>query len=300
MREAHLRDLVAVFETGSVRAAARKLGLSPSAVSKNLSALERSIGVPLLVRSANGIEPTEFGRVILKRARIVDSELRKLREELDDLSGIQQHACVTVGLSATAEVVLLPEAIAQFRERTPGVMVSLFGGRSSSSIAGLRDAKIDFAVGPALQGKAPSDLRLERLCSSELGIVVRSGHPAAACSDLAPLAGYGWIVAVRQADGETTVTSLFRERGLPDPTLVAHSDSNSGLLSMLLQTDLVSLTSLAAIEPYRRQGMLAVLPIDLKLPPVVQHLITSAARPLTPAAASLATEFRKASRRLRR
>ena len=80
VREAHLRDLIAVIETGSVRSAARKLGLAQAAVSKNLTALEKSLGVPLLVRSARGVEPTEFGRIVLRRARVIDAELRHLQE----------------------------------------------------------------------------------------------------------------------------------------------------------------------------------------------------------------------------
>jgi DNA-binding transcriptional LysR family regulator len=299
MREAHLRDFIAVIETGSVRAAARKLGLTQAAVSKNLTALERGLGVPLLVRSSQGVEPTEHGRVVLRRARVVDAELRKLQEELESLSGHVQGS-VTVGLSATAESLLLPQALTRFRERSPGVLVSVLGGRSTNTIAALREGKIDFAIGPVPPSEDGADLHLERLCSSDLGFVVRAGHPLAHATELAQLAECGWVFAVRQASGEPAITGLFRERGLPEPHLVAHSDSSSALIAILLQSDLVSLTSLAALEPLLQQGMIQRLPLRCELPPVVQHMISSAARPLTAAAASLAAEFRRASRRLRR
>ena len=81
MKEAHLRDFIAVIEAGSVRAAARRQGLTQSAISKNLSALERSFGVPLFLRSSHGVEPTEYGRVLIKRARLAESELRKAQRE---------------------------------------------------------------------------------------------------------------------------------------------------------------------------------------------------------------------------
>lgn len=298
MREAHLRDLIAVIETGSVRSAARKLGLTQAAVSKNLTALENSLGVPLLVRSAQGVEATEFGRVVLRRARVVEAELRHLQEEIASLAG-EHHGDISVGLSATAEAMLLPAAVARFREHSPGVLVSLFGGRSSSTIAALREARIDFAVGPLPPDQPLTDLHTERLFSSDFGIVVRAGHPAAEARDIASLAPYGWLLGVRQSS-EPMITSLLRERGLPAPTLVAHCDSSSALVSMLLQSDHVTLTSLSALEPLRRQGVLKLVPIELDLPPIVQHLITSAARPLTASAAALAAEFRRASRRLRR
>lgn len=298
MREAHLRDLIAVIETGSVRSAARKLGLTQAAVSKNLTALEKSLGVPLLVRSSQGVEPTEFGRVVLRRARVVDAELRHLQEEIASLAG-ERHGDIAVGLSATAEAMLLPTAVARFRERTPDVLISVIGGRSSSTIAALREAKIDFAVGPLPPDQTVTDLHTERLFSSDLGIVVRTGHPADDARDLASLLPYGWLYSVRQSGGPG-IASLLRERGLPAPTLVAHCDSSSALVCMLLQSDHVTLTSLSALEPFRQQGLLKVLPIALELPPIVQYLMTSAARPLTASAVALAGEFRRASRRLRR
>ena len=298
MREAHLRDLIAVIETGSVRSAARKLGLAQAAVSKNLTALEKSLGVPLLVRSARGVEPTEFGRIVLRRARIVDAELRHMQEEIESLSG-NSHKLITVGLSATAEAMLLPVAVARFREHTPNTLVSVLGGRSSSTIAALREAKIDFAVGPLPTDQSVSDLHTEQLCSSDLGVVVRAGHPAADARDLASLVPYGWLYSVQQTGGPA-IASLMRKHGLQAPTLVAHCDSSSALISMLLQSDHVTLNSLAALEPLRAQGLLTFLAIKLDLPPAVQYLMTPTMRPLTAPAAALAAEFRRASRRLRR
>jgi LysR family transcriptional regulator, regulator of abg operon len=298
VRHAHLRDLIAVVETGSVRSAARKLGLAQAAVSKNLTAFEKSLGMPLLVRSARGVEPTELGRIVLRRARVVEAELRHLQEEIERYSGERQDL-VTVGLSATAEAMLLSEAVARFREHTPGAQISVFGGRSASTIAALREAKIDFAVGPLPTDQSLSDLHTEQLCSSDFGIFVRSDHPAADARDLAALAPYGWVYSVRQT-GEPAIVSIMRERGLPEPTLVAHCDSSSALVDLLLQNDYVALNTLAALEPLRQRGLLKVLAIDLGLPPVVQHLMTPMMRPLTASAAALAAEFRRASRRLRR
>jgi len=298
VQNAQLRDLIAVVETGSVRSAARKLGLAQAAVSKNLSALEKSLGVPLLVRSARGVEPTEVGRIVLRRARVVDAELRHLQEEIERYLGERQNV-VTVGLSATAEAMLLSNALARFRESSPETLVSVFGGRSSSIIAALREAKVDFAVGPLPTGEGMSDLNAEQLCSSDLGIFVRADHPAANARTLSSLVPYGWLYNVRQS-GEPAIVSLMRQQGLPDPVLVAHCDSPSALVDLLLQNDYVALNSVAAMEPLRQRGLLKLLAIGLDLPPAVQYLLTPMMRPLTSPAAALAAEFRRTSRRMRR
>lgn len=298
MQNAQLRDLIAVVETGSVRSAARKLGLAQAAVSKNLTALEKSLGVPLLVRSARGVEPTEVGRIVLRRARVVDAELRHLQEEIERYQGERQNL-VTIGLSATSEAMLLSTALERFRASMPNTLISVFGGRSSSTIAALREAKIDFAVGPLPTDQSVSDLHAEQLCSSDLGVFVRAGHPAANARDLASLVPYGWLYNVRQS-GEPAIASLMRQRGLPEPTLVAHCDSPSALVGLLLQNDFVALNSVEALRPLRERGLLKLLAIDLGLPPAVQYLLTPTMRPLTTPAAALAAEFRRASRRLRR
>jgi len=298
VRNAHLRDLIAVVETGSVRSAARKLGLAQAAVSKNLTALEKAVGVPLLVRSVRGVEPTEFGRVVLRRARIVDAELRHLQEEIERFNGERQNL-ITVGLSATAEAMLLSEALVRFRESMPDTLISVVGGRSSSTIAALREARIDFAVGPLPTDQSFTDLQAEQLCSSDLGIFVRADHPAADARDLASLVPYGWLYSVRKSS-EPAIVSMMRQRGLPDPTLVLHCESPSALIGLLLQNEYVTLNSVAAMEPLRQRGLLKRVPIDLDLPPAVQYLMTPLMRPLTTPAAALAAEFRRASRRWRR
>jgi DNA-binding transcriptional LysR family regulator len=298
MREAHLRDLIAVIETGSIRSAARKLGLAQAAVSKNLTALEKSLRVPLLVRSARGVELTEYGRIVLRRARVIDAELRHLQDEIETLRG-DRHRLITVGLSATAEAMLLPAAAARFREGMPDAMISVLGGRSTSTIAALREAKIDFAIGPLPTDQSVADLSTEQLCSSDLGVIVRADHPAADARDLSRLVPYGWLYSVLQT-GEPTIVSLMRKHGLPDPTLVMHCDSTSAMISMLLQSDRVTLNTVAALKPLCEPGLLKVLPIELDLPPSVQYLIAPTRRPLTAPAAALADEFRRASRRLRR
>jgi len=298
VREAHLRDLIAVVETGSVRSAARKLGLAQAAISKNLTALEKSLGVPLLIRSARGVEPTEIGRIVLRRARVIDAELRNLHEEVGRFNG-DEHSLVRIGLSATAEAMLLSEAVVRFRESSPNTLISIYGGRSLSTIAALREARIDFAISPLPTDESISDMHTERLCSSDLGIIVRADHPAADARDLASLVPYGWLYGVLQPGGPAIV-SLMRKQGLPEPTLVAHCNSSSALVDMLLQSDYVAINNLGALEPLRQRGLLKFLAIDLGLPEAVQYLITPTMRPLTAAAAALAAEFRRASRRLRR
>ncbi|MEA2868805.1 MAG: LysR family transcriptional regulator, regulator of abg operon, partial [Bradyrhizobium sp.] len=124
------------------------MGVSPAAISKNLSALERKLGVTLLSRSARGAEPNDFGRSLLRRARVIEAELDRARDDIAALIG-QRRGSVSIGISPTAECLLLPRALPGFREVYADIPVRMMGGTVSSTIKALREASLDFAVGSA-------------------------------------------------------------------------------------------------------------------------------------------------------
>lgn len=299
MRHAHLRDLIAVIETGSVRAAARRLGLTQSAVSKNLTAMEREFGVPLLVRSAQGVEPTEYGRILLRRARLAEGELRKAHEEIAALSGGDLGA-VSIGLSVVAECLLATRAIRKFHEQKEGALVSIRGGTAVTMVGMLREGQLDFAVAPSAAKLIGTDLTAERLLSTDMVVVARDGHPQANATELQDLAQCQWILGARPVDIEPAAVSAFRGADLPVPSFPIQRDSFSALIFLLMQSDYVAITSLPAAQPFCRPGLLTIIPLRIKLAPMVQYLITSTLRPLSPNASLLAAEFRKAARSQRR
>src|SRR3954452_10201367 len=75
----HLDALLAITETGSFSAAAEMLHTVQSNVSEQIRQLERELGAPVLVRGRRGASPTEFGRVVLDRARRIRGELEAMR-----------------------------------------------------------------------------------------------------------------------------------------------------------------------------------------------------------------------------
>src|SRR5262245_29630230 len=85
----HERDVVsgmavfvAVVEGGSLTAAARRTGLTPSAVSKLVSRLERDFGAPLLRRTTRSMTVTDAGQTYFDRARTILDDLRSVEQEI--------------------------------------------------------------------------------------------------------------------------------------------------------------------------------------------------------------------------
>lgn len=299
MQAAHLRDFIAVADQGSLRAAARQLALSQGAISKNLMALERELGVSLLVRSAHGVEPTESGRILLRRARLADAEMRKAREELAALAG-QRHGTVQLGLSCTAEALLGAEAVRRYREEFPDSLVHTRGGTPWTLFHLLREGKLDFAVtsvgGPGLG----SDLQAHRLFSTDYVVVARAGHPLAGATELAQLIDCEWIQGSLPDELESSMETAFQKAGLPQPRVAAQRDAFSALFFILLESDYVSITTEAAVAPLCRAGLLTRIPVVDDLGVSVQSLVVSASRPLGPHAQSMVDAVRRITRGLRR
>lgn len=99
--EINQRRIAYLYEAvicGSVRAAADKLNLNPSAVSRQISLLEAAVGGPLLERHSKGVKPTETGQLMLDYYRTFLAMAEDLREKLRETRGLERgHIKLAVG-----------------------------------------------------------------------------------------------------------------------------------------------------------------------------------------------------------
>src|ERR1700729_1609134 len=113
MKLNQFRDVVAIAERGSLRAAARHLGLAQPALTRSVHDLERELGAPLFERRARGMRLTPMGEAFVRRANAILSEVRRARDEVEQLSG-GVGGKVVAGLSLAPHVALLPKALPAF------------------------------------------------------------------------------------------------------------------------------------------------------------------------------------------
>ena len=179
MKLHHLRDVVAIAERGSLRAAARHLQLAQPALSRSLGELERELGVPLFERQSRGMALTATGHAFVRRATAILHDVRRAREEVDQLGG-GTGGSVAAGLSIAPHIALLPAALRPFRQRYPGVQLRIIEGFYPTLAGGLADGSIDFYIGPEPGGPILPDLQQERLFSNTRIILGRRNHPLAA------------------------------------------------------------------------------------------------------------------------
>jgi DNA-binding transcriptional LysR family regulator len=199
-----LRVLREVAARGSFTGAAESLGYTQSAVSRQVAGLERAAGTALFQRGSRGVRLTDPGEALLRHAGKVLDEIDAARRELE---GMPERASgrLRVGAFPTAVAALLPRALTAFRERQPGVDLSLREGSTPSQIKRLVAGSVDVVVVGVLPGaRASRDRRiaLEHLLDDPLLLAVGPGHPLARrrTVDLDDLAAERWIAASPKAN----------------------------------------------------------------------------------------------------
>lgn len=192
-----LRVLRAEAEHGSFAAAAAELRYTPSAVSQQIAALEREVGVVLVERGARGARLTQAGAVLDRHAAIVLGQLAAARAELDDLAALRGG---TVRLAAfeSSWTALVPAAVARFRAGFPEIELALAEEDPVEAVAAVRAGACDVAV--VFEPNGAEGLEgLERtvVAHDPLWAVVPAGHALAVASagplDLAVLAAEPWV-----------------------------------------------------------------------------------------------------------
>lgn len=186
-----LEAFLAVARYGSVTGAARSLGFTQSAVSRQVATLEAQTGTRLFDRLARGVTLTDEGRCLLPHAEAMVSRLATARRDLDALRGLGAGR-LRVGAFPTALAALVPRALAAFRQAYPDVSLTLAEGRTPALLEALRAGDTDVAVVSAPPGQPLEAGRLDsrHLLDEHLLVAVAAGHrlagrPVVRLSDLA-------------------------------------------------------------------------------------------------------------------
>ncbi|MET0391391.1 MAG: LysR substrate-binding domain-containing protein [Polyangiales bacterium] len=137
-----LRAAVRVHETGSFTAAARKLGVPRSTVSRAVSALEEVLGAELFKRTTRSVKTTRYGLALFER---VDPALRDLEGVLSEVPARADEPAGTLRVTTTPDIaqILLAPVIARFTTRYPDVNVEL---QLSAELVDLTQQDIDVAL----------------------------------------------------------------------------------------------------------------------------------------------------------
>ena len=286
-----------VARYGSITSAARALGYTQSAVSRQVAVLEAQAGARLFDRLPRGVVLTSEGACLLPHAEAVVDRLAAARAELAALRGLSGGQ-VRVSAFTTATAALVPRALASFRQAHPGVGVTLANGLTPALLDGLAAGDADLAVvsAPAAAGVHPIDparFTVHHLLDEHLLIAVPGQHRLAgrATARLAEFAEDAFIVG--SATAEDTLLRVSLPPGFRPRTDIVAPDwtAKLGLVAAGLGVALIPALAIRSAP-----ADLALLRLDAEDAPVRQVLAATAAGRTVPAAATaLITHLRHAA-----
>ncbi|QRP46878.1 LysR family transcriptional regulator [Amycolatopsis sp. FDAARGOS 1241] len=140
-----LEYFVAVAEEANFTRAAARMHVAQPGVSAQIRRLERELGQPLFDRSGRTVRLTDVGEAALPHARAALAAVAAVRETVAEHEGLVRGQ-VAMGMVTSAGPVALPDFLAGFAERYPGVEITLGEANSDVMIDALRDGQLDVAV----------------------------------------------------------------------------------------------------------------------------------------------------------
>ncbi len=141
----HLETLLAIEAEGSFTAAADVLHTVQSNVSEQVRQIESELGVPVLTRSRKGATPTEFGMLVIDRARRIRQEIDALHLDLSMLQGLETGNA-GLGVVGTISRWLVPAVVADMRTKAAGVSLRVSEGASERLAAEVAERALAQAV----------------------------------------------------------------------------------------------------------------------------------------------------------
>jgi DNA-binding transcriptional LysR family regulator len=169
-----LRYFEEVAAQGSVRRAAERLHIAPSAVTRQVKAFEDLLGVPLFERLPRGVRLTSAGELMLASVRRLEREFDAALSQVDALKGLRRGK-VRIGVLQTLTERAIPALVAQVRRAYPGISFTVYAGNSDDIAARIAAGELDIGLCWTPAPTAP--LRRVRTVPVSIGLVVPAGHP---------------------------------------------------------------------------------------------------------------------------
>jgi DNA-binding transcriptional LysR family regulator len=295
-RRVKLRDLhifLAVAQSGSMAKAAAQLAVSQPVVSKTIAELEHALGVRLLDRTFQGVEPTAYGRAFITCGTAVFDDMRRGVQQIEFLAD-PTAGRLQVGTATPLVEGLIPAALDRLTARYPRVTCHLSDADTPTLSRLLRQRHIDLAVSRSWGSHFGDDFSGEFLFEEALFVVAGLASPWVQRRDIrfTELLNEPWTLPDLNTAVGAMIKEGFHRAGIALPTASVVSGS------MAVRTRLVEggryLTLLPGSVLHFSAARLKIraLPVVLPLPSQSVEIITLRDRTSNPIAKLFIDELR--------
>jgi len=260
-----LNVLIAVVEHGSMAKAAEHLAISQPVISKMIASLEQTVGLQLLERSRLGVEPTLYGKALLKRSIALCNDLRSGVDELQSLADPTTGE-LRIGSTEPVMAGLLPAIIVRLAQRHPRLALHIIEDEPPELLDRyLRNHDIDLMIGRVPTPTPAADTDVQVLLHESGVVVAGLNNPWVRRRKihLAGLMNERWCLPPRESFPGGWIANAFRASGLEVPR------ASVTVYGILMQTALLSSERFLSFLPASmlhfsaKRLSLKVLPVEM-------------------------------------
>ncbi len=265
-----LHVFMAVVEQGNMARAADSLAISRPVVSRTIAGLEHALGVRLLDRSPQGVEPTLYGRALLKRSVAVFDELKQSVKDIESL-GDPNSGEVRIGCTEPMAAGFVAAVIDRLSRQYPQIVFQLeLCTTPAQQFHVLRERKCDLVVARMWTEESEPDMDVEVLFDDQVFVVAgpKSKWRGRSKLALAELLDEHWLLAPVDSDPGSPVFEIFHALGLAVPRGSVVSYSLNVRTTLLATGRFLAIIPGSVLRFGPTPSVLNVLPCAL--PPSVQ------------------------------
>jgi DNA-binding transcriptional LysR family regulator len=268
-----LERMIAVYEAGSFRKAAKRFGMSQPALTWSIRQLEESLGVALFDRGPSGIRATAACETLIVRARLIVNEHDRLLAEAERNNRTQ---VIAVGVHAMLLDSRFARIIGAYRECEPEVTLRVTEAYSADLINQLRRGELDLAISAAPPaGDEAEEIAFEPLLRQHYSIFAPPGHAIfAAIKGGGPIPEQAWIqadapnLAIRHKDPDR-VFELLSRFGMTESSVAIRSASMQFIRRMVVDGGMLGMVPVSQFANELRDGTVRRVPdSDVEGPPL--------------------------------
>lgn len=287
-RRIKLRDLhvlQAVVQAGSMTKAAGQLAISVPVVSKAIAELEHTIGVPLLDRSPQGVEPTAYGRALLRRGLAAFDELRQGVKDIEFLSDPTTGE-VRVASTAPLAASFVSGVIDRLSRRYPRMVFHPTVGDTEVLGRDLSERNVDLLIGRRFGRLADEQLDFESLYDNPYVVMAGAKNPWVHKRKvaLAELMAEPWVLPSSNSSVGSFLAEAFHARGLDFPSTAVVAYAYEIRVSLLATNRYLTILPESVLRFPAIDPRIKMLPVELTLRRMPIGIVTLKNRTLSPAA----------------
>jgi DNA-binding transcriptional LysR family regulator len=285
MKLQDLHVLMTVVKAGSMGKAAERLNTTQPSVSRSVAELEHALGVRLLDRHRQGVQPTEYGRALLDCGVAIFDDLRQGMENIEFLSDPAAGE-VRIGSIIPLAAGFISAIIDRLSRRYPRIVFRVVATEAEALHRELCERHVDLVIIKRVGPFSDEQFSFETLFYDSYVVVAGMRHPWARRRSiaLAELSSQSWVLPPPETVPGAALMDAFRASGLDYPRVTVLTLPSEVRASLLATGRFLTLFPTSALRFSTEGPALKILPVELPVAPVPVGIVTLKNRTLSPVA----------------